>query len=86
MSLTEPGEHSELGQVVGHGAHEPVCIRLPHRVKQAVKDHEPYVCWVITAVYIDVGRWRYALARVRSSGEVIFRYSDSPRPLSTHFW
>ena len=66
VSLTEPGEHSELAHVVGHGTHEPVCIRLPHGVEQAVKNHEPYVCWVAFAVNIDIGRWRYALACVRS--------------------
>jgi hypothetical protein len=68
VSLTEPGVHSELGQVIRHGAHEPVCIRLPHGVEQTVKDHEPDVCWVVFAVDIYIRRWRYALACVRSGG------------------
>lgn len=71
MPLTEPGEHGELGQIVGHGTHEPVCIRLPHGVEKAIKDHEPYVCSVVLAVNIDIGCWRYALTRVRSGGAVM---------------
>lgn len=79
MSLTEPGEHGELGQVIGHGTHEPIYVRLQHGVEKAVKYHEPYVRWVVSAVNIDEGRCQYALASVRSRGEVVFRYDDSLR-------
>ena len=77
VSLTEAGEHSKLGQVIRHGAHEPVGIRLPHGVEQAVEDHEPYVSRVVIAVDIYVRRWRYALACVRSVGEAMIDTTTS---------
>ena len=75
-SLTEPGEHGELSQVVGHGAHEPVCVCLPHGIEETVKDHEPYVRGVFFTVDIDVYCQGYALACVRSSREVMVKQDD----------
>ena len=40
---TETGEVSELGGVVGHGAHEPVRGRLPRGVEDTAEDVQPDV-------------------------------------------
>ena len=35
---TESRKISQLGRVIGHGAHEPIYSRLPHRVEDATED------------------------------------------------
>ena len=39
--LTESSEMRKLRGVVRHGAHDPICGRLPHRVEEAAEDVQP---------------------------------------------
>ena len=51
---TETGEVSELGGVVGHGAHEPVGGGLPHGVEDTAEDVQPDPAGVAVVVEVDL--------------------------------
>ena len=56
---TETGEVSELGGVVGHGAHEPVRGRLPRSIEDTAEDVQPDVADV--DVVLEVDPWERAI-------------------------
>ncbi len=69
---TESSKESKLRRVVGHGTHEPVRRRLPHRVEQTAKDVEKHAPDIWLVVYVDalVSRCAGVLLLVKVSPDV----------------